>query len=179
MDKELPIAIHDADNAIDKAAQAIGAEVSHHIKTMYPQMTLVKGWASCSRSISGVIRNQMARLGRAAEAGSLDAEIRDMKAQRRRVDALRRAGAAGDLDGVLTGAVARYSDPLEENDLEFLSERERFVVVDSILESLHKEAETPVFSEGICEGMADPDLSEALEMVRLRLRDRGRARGFL
>lgn len=70
------------DDAIDKAARAVALEVSHHIEMMYPGAAEAVAWNSCKRSISGVVRNAMKRLGEAAEQGDLDRVISDMQKQR-------------------------------------------------------------------------------------------------
>ncbi|MBB2158019.1 hypothetical protein HLH33_17250 [Gluconacetobacter diazotrophicus] len=74
------------EDAVDLAAHAITAEVAHHIKTMYPAAAQAVAWGSCKRSLAGVIRNGMRRLGDAAERGEMEAEIRAMRSQRARED---------------------------------------------------------------------------------------------
>jgi hypothetical protein len=78
------------DDAVDMAARAIAAEVAHHIKAMYPAAAEAVAWESCKRSLAGVIRNGMKRLGDAAERGEMEAEIRSMRSQRVRETAMRR-----------------------------------------------------------------------------------------
>lgn len=78
------------DDAVDMAARAVAAEVAEHIATMYPAAADAVAWESCKRSLAGVIRNSMASLGKAAENGRLDDEIRAM---RRRRQSLRRMRA--------------------------------------------------------------------------------------
>ncbi|WJS87213.1 hypothetical protein [Paracoccus sp. TOH] len=78
------------DDAVDMAARAIAAEVAHHIKAMYPAAAEAVAWESCKRSLTGVIRNGMKRLGDAAERGEMEAEIRSMRSQRAREEAIRR-----------------------------------------------------------------------------------------
>ena len=70
------------DDAIDKAARTVALEVSHHIEMMYPAAAKAVAWNSCKRSISGVVRNAMKRIGDAAERGEMDREIEAMQRQR-------------------------------------------------------------------------------------------------
>lgn len=77
------------EDAVDLAAKAVAAEVSAHIREMYPRAAEAVSMASMSRSLSGVIRNSMKRLGRAAEGGELEREIDKMRAERHRRSALR------------------------------------------------------------------------------------------
>lgn len=74
-------------DAVDMAARAVALEVAEHIATMYPDAAKAVAWESCKRSVSGVIRNAMIRLGRAAEHGRLEDEIRLMAKQRRDIRA--------------------------------------------------------------------------------------------
>ena len=75
------------EDAVDMAARAVALEVAEHIVTMYPDAARAVAWESCKRSLSGVIRNAMSRLGRAAEQGRLEDEIRLMAKQRRDIRA--------------------------------------------------------------------------------------------
>lgn len=70
------------DDAIDQAARAVALEVAHHIEMMYPKAADAVAWNSCKRSISGVVRNAMKRIGDAAERGEMDREIQKMQKQR-------------------------------------------------------------------------------------------------
>lgn len=77
-------------NAVDMAAKAVAAEVAAHIREMYPKAAKAVSMQSMARSLSGVIRNNMSRLGRAAERGEMEAEIDKMRSERARRTALRR-----------------------------------------------------------------------------------------
>src|SRR5690554_143430 len=72
------------DDAVDMAARAVALEIAHHIETMYPEAAKAVAWGSCKRSLAGVVRNNMKRLGRAAENGEMEAEIKKMSAERRK-----------------------------------------------------------------------------------------------
>lgn len=71
------------DDAVDMAARAVALEVSEHIQSMYPKAAAAVSMDSMGRSLAGVIRNNMKRLGRAAEKGEMEAEIKAMARQRR------------------------------------------------------------------------------------------------
>ena len=79
------------DDAVDMVAKEISAQVALHIVTMYPGAATAVPWDSCKRSLSGVIRNNMARLGKAAERGALEVEIKKMKSERARISAIRKS----------------------------------------------------------------------------------------
>ena len=70
------------DDAIDQAARAVALEVTHHIELMYPAAANAVAWNSCKRSVSGVVRNAMKRIGDAAERGEMGREIAEMQRQR-------------------------------------------------------------------------------------------------
>lgn len=89
MTKNIPVKAL-PDDIIDEAAKAIAAEVAHHIKTMYPDAACA-AWSSCKRSLSGLIRNNMKRLGDAAERGNFEAEVRAMRSRRQQEDNLSRS----------------------------------------------------------------------------------------
>lgn len=89
MTKNIPVKAL-PDDIIDEAAKAIAAEVAHHIKTMYPDAAQAVAWSSCKRSLSGLIRNNMKRLGDAAERGNFEAEVRAMRSRRQQEDNLSR-----------------------------------------------------------------------------------------
>lgn len=91
MSKALPVKQLPPD-AVDIAARAVAAEVSDHISAMYPKAAGAVSMASMSRSLAGVIRNNMARLGKAAERGELETEAAKMKFERMRRKKIRRAG---------------------------------------------------------------------------------------
>ncbi|RWR30472.1 hypothetical protein D2T29_12435 [Sinirhodobacter populi] len=93
------------DDAVDMAAKAIAAEVAHHIKTMYPGAAEAVAWESCKRSLAGVIRNGMKRLGDAAERGEMESEIKAMRSQRSREDAMRRDMAEASTPAVVFAAI--------------------------------------------------------------------------
>ncbi len=95
------------DDAVDMAAKAIAAEVAHHIKTMYPSAAEAVAWESCKRSLAGVIRNGMKRLGDAAERGEMEAEIKTMRSQRKREDAMRRDMAEASTPAAVLAAIQR------------------------------------------------------------------------
>lgn len=78
------------EDAVDLAAKAVAAEVAAHICEMYPKAAEAVSMPSMSRSLSGVIRNSMSRLGRAAEVGELEREIGKMRSERSRRSALHR-----------------------------------------------------------------------------------------
>lgn len=88
------------DDAVDMVARAVALEVAEHIAKMYPDAARAVAWGNCKRSLSGVIRNTMARLGRAAERGALEQEIKLMARQRRDV----RAAAGKVLRAMVEGA---------------------------------------------------------------------------
>lgn len=93
MDKDLKITdlpMHPLpDDAVDMAARAVAAEVAAHIREMYPKAAEAVSVPSMTRSLTGVIRNNMKRLGRAAESGDLEGEIEKMRQERTRRRALR------------------------------------------------------------------------------------------
>lgn len=76
-------------DAVDMAARAVSAEVTAHIQEMYPSAAKAVSVPSMTRSLTGVIRNNMRRLGRAAENGDLEREIDKMRQERRRRRVLR------------------------------------------------------------------------------------------
>ena len=72
------------DDVIDLVAKEVAAQVADHIETMYPDAAKAVAWNSCKRSIQGVARNSMSRLGKAAEDGSIEKVLADMKKQRQK-----------------------------------------------------------------------------------------------
>lgn len=85
------------DDVIDRVAKEIAAQVADHIEVMYPAAAKAVAWHSASRSIQGVVRNGMKRLGDAAEGGTIDREIKEMRVQRLRHKALlRKAPTTGE-----------------------------------------------------------------------------------
>ncbi|WP_449043771.1 hypothetical protein [Paracoccus versutus] len=82
------------DDIVDRIAAEIGIQVAYHIETMYPAAATAVAWNSCKRSIQGVVRNAVASAGKAAEEGRVDQWIKDNRAQRRRLNELRRIGDA-------------------------------------------------------------------------------------
>lgn len=96
------------DDAVDMAAKAIAAEVAHHIKTMYPSAAEAVAWESCKRSLSGVIRNGMKRLGDAAERGEMEAEIKAMRRQRAQQEAFRRDMAEATTPADVSAVIERW-----------------------------------------------------------------------
>ena len=78
------------DDIVDMVAKEVAAQVALHIVTMYPKAANAVAWNSCKLSIAGVIRNNMSRLGNAAERGDIDLEIKKMKSERRRIVAMRK-----------------------------------------------------------------------------------------
>lgn len=95
------------DDAVDMAARAIAAEVAHHIKAMYPAAAEAVAWESCKRSLAGVIRNGMKRLGDAAERGEMEAEVRSMRSQRAREAAMRQDMAEAATPEAVIAAIQR------------------------------------------------------------------------
>jgi len=83
------------DDAVDMAAREIAAQVCAHIKAMYPDATEAVPWNSCKRSLSGLIRNDMKRIGRAAERGEMVQEIAGMRNERVKITKMRE-GLAND-----------------------------------------------------------------------------------
>ena len=79
-----------SDDVVDRIAAEIGLIVAHHIEAQYPAMTEPVAWNSAKRSIQGVIRNAVASAGRAAEAGTVDAWIKNVRARRRRLNEVMR-----------------------------------------------------------------------------------------
>lgn len=79
-----------SDDVVDRIAAEIGLIVAHHIETQYPAMTEPVAWNSAKRSIQGVIRNEVASAGRAAENGTVDDWIKRKRAHRREINRLRR-----------------------------------------------------------------------------------------
>ncbi len=72
------------DDIVDIVAKEVAAQVADHIETMYPDAAKAVAWNSCKRSIQGVARNSMSRLGRAAENGNIETVLNDMKKERRK-----------------------------------------------------------------------------------------------
>lgn len=72
------------EDAVDAAARVVAAEIALHLELMYPDAPRAVAWSSCKRSLSGVVRNSMSRLGRAAEKGEMNAVIKDMQRERAR-----------------------------------------------------------------------------------------------
>lgn len=79
------------EDAVDMAAKAVAAEVAEHIEAMYPRAAEAVAWGSCKRSLQGVIRNSMKRLGDAAERGELEREVKTMKKQRDQIRKMRKS----------------------------------------------------------------------------------------
>lgn len=79
------------DDVVDLVAKEVAAQVALHIVSMYPKAANAVSWNSCKLSIAGVIRNNMSRLGKAAESGDLDAEMKKMKLERKRLTAMRKS----------------------------------------------------------------------------------------
>ena len=77
-----PVAAPMSDDIIDRVAKEIAAQVSAHVAQMYPAAAQAVAWGSASRSIQGVVRNNMALAARAAESGTIDQCLRDMRARR-------------------------------------------------------------------------------------------------
>jgi len=78
------------EDAVDIAAKTVAAEVAAHIRKMYPAAADAVSVPSMTRSLSGVIRNSMSRLGRAAERGEIEAEAEKMRRERMRRSVLRK-----------------------------------------------------------------------------------------
>lgn len=95
------------EDVVDMAARAIAAEVAHHIKTMYPGAAEAVAWESCKRSLAGVIRNGMKRLGDAAERGEMESEIQAMRSQRSRENAMRRDMAEASTPAAVLASIQR------------------------------------------------------------------------
>lgn len=70
------------DDVIDRVAKEVAAQVTDHIRHMYPGAAAAVAWDSASRSIEGVVRNCMAEAGRAAEDGRIDSCLKNMRARR-------------------------------------------------------------------------------------------------
>jgi hypothetical protein len=68
-----------ADDLIDRIAKEIGAQVADHIETMYPEAARAVAWESAAQSIRGLVRNHMAAAGRAAENGTIDKYLADVR----------------------------------------------------------------------------------------------------
>lgn len=79
------------DDIVDMVAKEIAAQVSLHIVHMYPKAAEAVPWNSCKRSLSGVIRNNMSRLSKAAERGAINAELTKMRSERAKITAMRKA----------------------------------------------------------------------------------------
>lgn len=78
------------EDIVDMAAKEVALQVCQHIEHMYPKATEPIAWESCKRSIQGSIRNDMRRIGRAAENGTVEAELAKMKSERAELNKLRK-----------------------------------------------------------------------------------------
>lgn len=80
-------AIPMTDDLVDRIAKEVAAQVADHIETMYPRAADAVAWASCRRSIQGVVRNNIASAGRAATDGTIEDWLVTRKDDRRKFKA--------------------------------------------------------------------------------------------
>jgi len=79
------------DDLIDRIAKEVAAQVSDHIETMYPDAAEAVAWKSCSRSIQGVVRNNIAAASRNAENGTIEQWLKTVRTTRLKLKAMWRA----------------------------------------------------------------------------------------